>query len=48
MSDTYTVSFFWHRQIENVSASGWTQSSGRCFWNKECVEFLVGQDGKFD
>lgn len=24
------------------------RSSGRCFWKKEYVEFLVGRDGEFD
>ncbi len=50
MLDTYTVSFFGHRQIENVSAiEKWLDEIIRpLLLEKEYVEFLVGRDGEFD
>ncbi len=48
--DTYTVSFFGHRQIENVSAieKRLDEIIRPLLLEKEYVEFLVGQDGEFD
>ncbi len=50
MLDTYTVSFFGHRQIENVSAieKRLDEIIRPLFLEKEYVEFLVGRDGEFD
>ncbi len=50
MLDTYTVSFFGHRQIENVSAieQRLDEIIRPLFVEKEYVEFLVGRDGEFD
>ncbi len=50
MLDTYTVSFFGHRQIENVSAIE-KRLDGiirPLILEKKYVEFLVGRDGEFD
>ncbi len=48
--DTYTVSFFGHRQIENVSAieKRLAEIIRPLLLEKEYVEFLVGRDGEFD
>ncbi len=50
MLDTYTVSFFGHRQIENVSAieKRLDEIIRPLLLEKEYVEFLVGRDGEFD
>ncbi len=50
MLDTYTVSFFGHRQIENVSAieKQLDEIIRPLLLEKEYVEFLVGRDGEFD
>ncbi len=50
MLDTYTVSFFGHRQIENVSAieKRLDEIIRPLLFEKEYVEFLVGRDGEFD
>lgn len=50
MGNTYTVSFFGHRIIENTlfiesRVEGFIRSLLR---EKEYVEFLVGRDGEFD
>lgn len=48
--NTYTVSFFGHRYIENALEieSGLEQVIQALLRNKEYVEFLVGRDGEFD
>lgn len=48
--NTYTVSFFGHRYIENALEieSGLEQVIQALLLNKEYVEFLVGRDGEFD
>ncbi len=50
MLDTYTVSFFGHRQIENVSAieKRLDEIIRPLILEKKYVEFLVGRDGEFD
>lgn len=50
MLATYTVSFFGHRQIENVSAieKRLDEIIRPLLLEKEYVEFLVGRDGEFD
>lgn len=50
MLDTYTVSFFGHRQIENVLRLEKALEEIICHLlrEKEYVEFLVGRDGEFD
>ncbi len=50
MLDTYTVSFFGHRQIENASAieKPLDEIIRPLLLEKEYVEFLVGRDGEFD
>lgn len=50
MLDTYTVSFFGHRQIENISAIEKRLDAiiRPLLLKKEYVEFLVGRDGEFD
>lgn len=48
--NTYTVSFFGHRYIENALEieSGLEQVIQALLRSKEYVEFLVGRDGEFD
>ena len=48
--ETFTVSFFGHRQIENVFAVERKLEKIICdlLNRKEYVEFLVGRDGEFD
>ncbi len=50
MLDTYTVSFFGHRQIENVSATEkrLDEIIRPLILEKKYVEFLVGRNGEFD
>ncbi len=50
MLDIYTVSFFGHRQIENVFAieKRLDEIIRPLLLEKEYVEFLVGRDGEFD
>lgn len=50
MLNTYMVSFFGHRQIENVSAIEKRLDAiiRPLLLEKEYVEFLVGRDGEFD
>ncbi len=50
MLDTYTVSFFGHRQIENaLTVENRLESIIRnLLVEKEYVEFLVGRNGEFD
>lgn len=50
MLETYTVSFFGHRQIENMFRleNALEQIICRLLREKEYVEFLVGRDGEFD
>lgn len=50
MLDTYTVSFFGHRQIGKVSAIEKRLDTiiRPLLLEKEYVEFLVGRDGEFD
>lgn len=48
--NTYTVSFFGHRQLENaIELEQKLETVVRqLLLEKEYVEFLVGRDGKFD
>ena len=48
--NTFTVSFFGHRYIENALEieRGLEQLIKTLLRNKEYVEFLVGRDGEFD
>ena len=48
--ETYTVSFFGHRQIENLFRleDALEKIICRLLREKEYVEFLVGRDGDFD
>jgi len=50
MLETYTVSFFGHRQIENLFRleTALEEIICRLLREKEYVEFLVGRDGDFD
>jgi len=50
MLETYTVSFFGHRQIENMFRLEDVLEDIICrlLREKEFVEFLVGRDGDFD
>jgi len=50
MLDTYTVSFFGHRRIENTFAieKRLDEIIRPLLVEKEYVEFLVGRDGQFD
>jgi len=50
MLDTYTVSFFGHRQIEDALRleKALEEIICRLLREKEYVEFLVGRDGEFD
>ena len=50
MLDTYTVSFFGHRQIEDALRleKALEEIICRLLREKEYVEFLVGRDGDFD
>lgn len=50
MLETYTVSFFGHRRIDDVPRleQALEKIIGRLFREKEYVEFLVGRDGEFD
>ena len=50
MLETYTVSFFGHRQIENMFRleEALEKIICRLLREKEYVEFLVGRDGEFD
>ncbi len=50
MLNTYTVSFFGHRQIKNAAAieERLDEIIRPLLLEKEYVEFLVGQDGEFD
>ena len=50
MLETYTVSFFGHRQIENMLRVEEALESIVCrlLREREYVEFLVGRDGDFD
>ncbi len=50
MLDIYTVSFFGHRQIENLSLleSQLENIITNIISGKEYVEFLVGNNGEFD
>ena len=49
-TDIYTVSFFGHRQIEDMFRleNALEDIICRLLWEKEYVEFLVGRDGDFD
>lgn len=48
--DTFTVSFFGHRHIDNLIyiEKALHKIIGSLLHNKEYVEFLVGRDGEFD
>lgn len=48
--DTFTVSFFGHRHIDNPLYIGESLHKliGSLLHSKEYVEFLVGRDGEFD
>ena len=48
--DTYTVSFFGHRHIDNPLAidAALDDLIGTLLRSKEYVEFLVGRNGDFD
>lgn len=48
--NTYTVSFFGHRMIDNALEieSRLEQLIRTLLWEHEYVEFLVGRDGEFD
>ena len=50
MLETYTVSFFGHRRLEDLFAteSRLEELVGTLLREKEYVEFLVGRDGDFD
>ena len=50
MLDTYTVSFFGHRQLDDLFAAEAEVENliVRLMNEKEYVEFLVGRDGDFD
>lgn len=50
MLETYTVSFFGHRQIEGTLRleNALEEIICRLLQEKEYVEFLVGRDGEFD
>lgn len=50
MLETYTVSFFGHRRIDDVVRleEALEEVICRLLWEKEYVEFLVGRDGDFD
>lgn len=50
MLDTYTVSFFGHRRIDDVFRVEQALEAliSRLLREKEYVEFLVGRDGEFD
>lgn len=50
MIDTYTVSFFGHRSIDNLFSleKGLEKIISGLMWEKGYIEFLVGRDGDFD
>jgi len=50
MLETYTVSFFGHRRIDDVVRleEALEEVICRLLWEKKYVEFLVGRDGDFD
>lgn len=50
MIDTYTVSFFGHRVLDNPLLIEWRLEEliGSLLQSKEYVEFLVGRNGDFD